>query len=364
MAMLLVTACGVDDGESASDEAGGPAANGEAVENRGDADEASAPEGVELIASDLDAPWSIAFWGSTPLISERDSGRILELDPEGEAREVSVIDDLPQTSEGGLLGLAIGEDDYLYVFSTRTEANEISRFQLSGEPGAIELGEEELLLGGIPLGMVHNGGRVEFGPDGMLYATTGDASEPDLAQNLDSLAGKILRMTPDGEIPDDNPFPDSYVYSYGHRNGQGIDWAPDGTMFAAEFGADDWDELNIIEPGGNYGWPITEGAGGDEEHIDPVQQWSPADSSPSGLAIHDEAVYIAKLRGSSLYEVPLADPTSHERHFTDEFGRIREVVTTPDGELWILTNNTDGRGTPEAGDDRILQIEVGNLGEE
>ena len=157
-----------------------------------------------------------------------------------------------------------------------------------------------MVLDGLPAAGNHNGGRIAFGPDGMLYAGAGDAAQGDRAQDLDSLGGKILRMTPDGGIPDDNPFAGSLVYSYGHRNVQGLAWTEDGTMFATEFGQDTWDELNIIEAGGNYGWPIVEGQGGGDEFIDPVQQWRPDAASPSGMAIIGGTIFIANLRGEVL----------------------------------------------------------------
>ena len=165
----------------------------------------------------------------------------------------------------------------------------------------------------LPVAGNHNGGRIAFGPDGMLYAGVGDATQRDRAQDLDDLGGKILRLTPEGGIPDDNPFPDSPVWSYGHRNVQGLAWAADGTMFATEFGQNTWDELNIIEPGGDYGWPIVEGQGGGADFIDPVQQWTPDAASPSGMAIIGDTIFIANLRGEVLRAVPTADPVAAHR---------------------------------------------------
>lgn len=307
------------------------------------------------IATGLEAPWSLVFHGDAPLVSERDSGRILEVADDGTTREVAVIDDVSPRGEGGLLGIAV-HDGGLYVFFTAADENRIERFPLRGEPGALALGEGETILTGIPAGTNHNGGRIAFGPDGMLYATTGDAGDTGTTQDLDSLAGKILRIAPDGSVPDDNPFPGSLVYSYGHRNPQGIGWRSDGTLYASEFGQNTWDELNVIEPGGNYGWPEVEGIAGAEGYIDPVQQWPPAVASPSGIAVTGESIVIANLRGARLREVPFSDlSTSTERHI-DEFGRLRDAVTAPDGSVWLLTNNTDGRGSPQQGDDRILRL--------
>lgn len=309
----------------------------------------------DVMTSGLQAPWSIAFYGETPLISERDSARILELDENGNTREVAVIDGVQPRGEGGLLGIAT-HDDHLYVYFTSAGDNRIERYSLEGAPGALTLGAAKPVLHGIPAASTHNGGRIAFGPDDMLYVTAGDASNVDLAQNLHSLAGKILRLTPDGAVPGDNPFKNSYVYSYGHRNPQGIAWDEHGTLYSSEFGQNTWDELNVIEPGGNYGWPEAEGITGDDTFIDPVQQWQPSDASPSGIAIAEGSIWIANLRGSRLIEVSLNDPeSSSAEHLTSEYGRLRDVSQAPDGSLWILTNNTDGRGNPGPDDDRIIR---------
>jgi glucose/arabinose dehydrogenase len=309
------------------------------------------------VATGLVAPWSIAFHDDIPIVSERDSGRILELDAAGRTREIAVLPDVAASGEGGLLGLAV-HDDHLYAYYTAAEGNRIERFTLDGEAGSLALGPAETVLDGIPSAPIHNGGRIAFGPDGMLYATAGDAGLGGDAQDLESLGGKILRLTADGEAPDDNPFPGSLVYSYGHRNPQGIAWSSDGTLYASEFGQDTWDELNIIEPGGNYGWPDAEGVAEVEGLIDPVQQWPPAEASPSGMAISGDAAYIANLRGSRLREIPLSAPETSTDLLVDELGRLRDVVVAPDGSLWVLTSNTDGRGTEREGDDRIVRVDL------
>ena len=182
--------------------------------------------------------------------------------------------------------------------------------------------------------------------------------DSDSAQDLDALSGKILRLTPEGEVPADNPFDDSPVYSYGHRNPQGIAWDAEGGMYASEFGQDTWDELNVIEPGGNYGWPEVEGIADDGDYIDPVQQWRPETASPSGIAVTGSSIVIANLRGERLRTVPLDDLTAGTEQFVGEFGRLRDVVVGPGGDAWILTNNTDGRGDPSDGDDRILRLSL------
>ncbi|GAA4284838.1 PQQ-dependent sugar dehydrogenase [Brevibacterium daeguense] len=313
---------------------------------------------AQVLAVGLDTPWSIAFHDRAPLISERDTARILELAPDGSAREVGTVEGVVSSGESGLLGLAVGPDARLYVYSTGQDGNRIQRFELQGEPGGLRLGSVETIVEGIPASSTHNGGRLAFGPDGMLYASTGDAQDQPSAQDLDSLGGKILRMSPDGEAPEDNPFPDSLVYSLGHRNVQGIAWADDGTMYASEFGQNTWDELNVIEAGGNFGWPEVEGAGGGDDYLDPIVQWEPREASPSGIAVHGDTVYVAGLRGQRLLAVDRNDPADFTEHWSGEFGRLRDVVLAPDGALWVLTNNTDGRGSPGPDDDRVLRIPV------
>ncbi|WP_240341965.1 PQQ-dependent sugar dehydrogenase [Arthrobacter sp. Alg241-R88] len=326
----------------------------EASTTAGNATPTGAPQ---VVATGLEAPWSVVFRNGTPLISERDSGRILELGPDGTTRSLGEIPGVAGVGEGGLLGLAVDSQGRLYAYSTGTDGNRLQRFDVTGAPGSLALGQPETLLDGIASASYHNGGRIAFGPDGMVYVTIGDAGRRDSAQDLDSLNGKILRMTPDGDVPDDNPFPDSLVYSYGHRNPQGLAWAEDGTMFATEFGQNTWDELNIITAGANYGWPTVEGIATTGDFTDPLQQWEPSEASPSGMTHTDGTLFIANLRGQVLRAVPVADPTTSTTYHSREFGRIRDVTEAPDGKLWFVTNNTDGRGTPGPDDDRILSVE-------
>jgi glucose/arabinose dehydrogenase len=214
---------------------------------------------------------------------------------------------------------------------------------------------------GIPKGFVHNGGRIAFGPDRMLYAGTGESGDTGLSQDKDSLGGKILRLTPEGEPAPGNPFPDSPVYSYGHRNVQGLAWDARQRLFAAEFGQDTWDELNAIRPGDNYGWPEAEGRSDDSGLHDPLAQWGTDEASPSGIALVGGSVWMAGLRGERLWRVPLkgteaaADP---QAFLKGRYGRLRTVVAAGSDRLWLTTSNTDGRGDVKDGDDRILELRV------
>lgn len=319
----------------------------------------------DVIATGLQVPWGIAFLpGGDALISERTTGRILRLH-EGEVpQEVVQLDGVNSVGEGGLLGLAVSptydEDQFVYAYYTSASDNRIVRFTLGGAAGD-EVGEEEVVLDGIEMAQRHDGGRLAFGPDGMLYATTGDAAESSLSQELDSLNGKILRIRPDGSVPPDNPFPDSLVYSLGHRNVEGITWDPAGRLWASEFGEDSWDEVNLIAPGANYGWPDVEGDGETDggTFTNPVVTWPTSDASPSGIAYWEGSLYVAALRGQRLWRIAVAEDGSlgePEGLFEGEYGRLRTVIVAPDGSLWAATSNTDGRGDPQDDDDRILRF--------
>ena len=364
---VLATACssgsGVEDSSGREDTA---ASASEAEADGTDSAQSSSSPGhddPEVIASGLEAPWSVVFVGDTPLVSERDSGRILEISSDGDAREVARLDEVAATGEAGLHGLAV-RDDKLYAFYAAGDQNRIERSDILGEAGSLSLGEPETVLDGLPTGSFHNGGRLAFGPDGMLYATLGDTGDRDSAQDRQALSGKILRMSPDGEVPEDNPFDDSLVFSMGHRNPQGIAWDEQGTMYASEFGQDTWDELNVIEAGGNYGWPEVEGIatedgageGGSDDFTDPVQQWPPSEASPSGMAVTDQSIVIAGLRGQRLHEVAFDDLSTSTQLWAGEHGRLRDVARAPDGSLVVATNNTDGRGEPGPDDDRLLRF--------
>jgi len=312
------------------------------------------------IASGLEVPWSVVRLESgSSLISERDRGVVVELTSDGELRDVATIDGVAAQGEGGLLGLAVLDGRWLYAYFTTASDNRIERFALKGEPGSYSLGESEEVLVGLEKAGNHNGGRIAFGPDGMLYATVGDAGEPERAQDETSLNGKILRMTPEGDVPDDNPN-DSLVYSMGHRNPQGLTWDDQGQLWAAEFGQDTWDELNRIEAGGNYGWPTVEGESDDPDFVNPAAQWATDDASPSGLTYTRGTFFMAGLGGERLWVMyPREDGTVDPvEYFTGEYGRIRDVVPGPDGSLWFMTNNTDGRGSPADGDDHLWQLSL------
>ncbi|GAA2995310.1 PQQ-dependent sugar dehydrogenase [Streptosporangium longisporum] len=310
------------------------------------------------VATGIRTPWGLAFLpGGDALVAERDSGRILRVPAGGgQPREVYRVPGVTPGGEGGLLGLAVSpgydEDRYVYAYLTAASDNRIVRFRLDDAT-------PETVFEGIAKAGIHNGGRIAFGPDGMLYAGTGDAGVRGASQDPDSPNGKILRLTPEGEPAPGNPRAGSAVYSLGHRNVQGLAWDARGRLFALEFGQNALDEVNLIEPGRNYGWPEVEGkgdtAGG--RFTDPLVTWPTGEASPSGAAIAGDTLYVAALRGERLWTVPLRDGRAGEprAELSGRYGRLRTVAVAPDGALWLTTSNTDGRGDVRDGDDRILR---------
>jgi glucose/arabinose dehydrogenase len=307
------------------------------------------------VATGLDVPWGIAFLpGGEAIVTERETGRLLRIRRGEDPVEVARVEVATPDGEVGLLGIAAdpaGDGD-LYVYFGTPDDNRIAVLR-SGGP-------LELVLTGIPGTPFHTGGRLAFGPDGKLYASAGDATVPANAQDPDSLAGKILRLEADGSIPSDNPDPASAAWSLGHRNVEGLAWDASDRLWATEFGENRLDELNLIEAGGNYGWPLFEGPGNDPRYVDPVLTWTPAEASPAGIAFADGSLYVAALRGARLWQVPLdgeGRPGAPAALLEGAYGRIRIVELGPDGWLWIGTSNRDGRGGPPGPeDDRIVRF--------
>ena len=325
----------------------------------------------------LEVPWSLVFLpDGRALVSER-PGRIRMIENGVLREDVYASLDVVHRGEGGLMGLAVHPDfeyePYIYAMYTGFDGNEVRnkivRIRHTGDSGEID----RIIIDDIPADRLHNGGRIAFGPDGMLYVTTGEVFNASIAQQLNSPGGKILRITPDGDIPEDNPWPDSPVYSFGHRNPQGIDWHPEtGDLFASghgpsgEFGLRGKDIVNIIKSGRNYGWPLVWGAVNDPDFEDPVIMWKTA-TPPAGIAFWNGDLLIATLRSQALIRIQMDHDedeytiTGIERWFASDnfsgvYGRLRDAVVGPDNALYVLTSNRDGRGSPHAGDDRILRI--------
>ena len=316
----------------------------------------------QTIATGLPVPWGLAFLpDGSALVTLRDQGEVLRVTQGSAPVSVGRVPGVEPEGEAGLLGIAVSpafaSDRTVFAYFTSGDDNRVIRMSFDGsrlKPGPV-------IVKGIAKAGYHDGGRLAFGPDGYLYISTGDAGLPDVAQDKGSLSGKILRVTKDGTPAPGNPFPGSRVWSLGHRNVQGLAWTRSGAMDASEFGQDTWDELNRIEPGLNYGWPVVEGIERRAGFADPVRQWPTADASPSGIAVGaDGAVYMAALRGQSLWRIPLdakGKAGQPQRLLQGQYGRLRTVVPAPDGRLWLVTSNTY-RGPPRPGDDRILALRL------
>lgn len=309
-----------------------------------------------VIAQNLKVPWAIDFLPNNTLIFTQRDGEVNLLEPGG-SETVGKIN-VTANGESGLLGLAVdpqfSQNKYVYVYYTSSNGNRVSRFVLNGN-----LQNETVLLDKIQSNTIHNGGRIKFGPDGLLYITTGDAGNSSSAQDINSLSGKVLRMNKDGSVPVDNPFK-NLVYTYGNRDPQGLAWSPNGTLYESEHGETHNDEINILVPGGNYGWPIYQGNSSASGYISPIVLYANYTLAPSGIAFLNNKLYVAGLRGSQIRQISLTDNgssyTGQQALFT-QLGRIREVVYH-DGHLYIATSNTDGRGIPQLGDDKIIMITV------
>lgn len=319
---------------------------------------AGPPRVIGTVARNLAVPWGIGFLpDGSALVTERDRGRVLHVDGRS-VREVGRIDQTRAQGESGLLGLAVSptyaEDHRVFVYATTDTDNRVLRTTFDGN----RLGTPTPVLTGIPNGFIHDGGRLQFGPDGYLYVSTGETGNRDLAQDKDSLGGKILRITQDGKPAPGNPDPGSPVWTLGHRNVQGLAFDDDGQLWASEFGQDTWDELNRIDKGVNYGWPEVEGKGSQSRFRNPQVVWHTDEASPSGLAWLDGHLWLASLRGQRLWRIDVTGRrASHPTDFfVGKYGRMRTVVVAPDGNLWVTTSNRDGRGDPADQDDRILLV--------
>jgi glucose/arabinose dehydrogenase len=371
--LLLVPACDAE----ALQPVAVPAITGSPTAGEAAAQPGQSPElAVRPIATGLDTPWSLAFAPDGRLFFTERGGRVRVFE-NGRLRPEPVIT-LPvrETAEGGLMGLALDpgfpEEPYLYtMYTVEAEGglrNRVARLHLEGETAR----EDRILLEGLPAASIHDGGRLRFGPDDLLYVTLGDASEAPGAQEPGVLAGKIVRLNRDGTVPPDNPFPDSPVYTLGHRNSQGLAWEPNtGRLLATEHGATGNDEVNLIEAGLNYGWPAAQGADHRDPYRSPLAVYSPA-IAPAGATFYSgDAIprwrgsfLFATLRGTHLHRIRFdpQDPTrilEEERLYEGEYGRLRDVVQGPDGALYVATSNRDGRGGPNPDDDRILRIGPG-----
>jgi len=312
------------------------------------------PEATDIVTG-LTSPWGlVSMKDGSILVGERDTGKIMRI-VRDKATELTELSAVRPGGEGGLLGLVATPDHKtVFAYFTAEDDNRIVSMSWDGT----RLGDPENILTGIPKGLRHNGGRLVIGPDGYLYVGTGETGDEQLAQDKSSLAGKILRLKPNGDPAPGNPF-DNEVYSYGHRNVQGLAFDDEGRLWASEFGNQTWDELNLIKEGGNYGWPEAEGSAKIDGLINPKVVWKTSEASPSGLAYWQGELWMAALRGERLWEIPLdgTDPGEPKSHYAGKYGRLRSVTVASGGESLLLTaSNTDGRADPKSGDDRVMRV--------
>lgn len=327
--------------------------------------------GIAQVTTERDLPWGLVqLPDGTVLYGQRDLFTIQAMAPDGTGKHsIGKVPDAAGTNgEGGVLGLAISpsfaSDHWLYVYHTTATDNRIVRFQYDG---TLRTATRQILVTGIPRNKYHNGGRLRFGPDGKLYAAAGDGQDPDQAQDLTNLGGKVLRLNPDGSVPADNPFPGSVVWSYGHRNPQGLAFDSRGRLWEQEFGNNVMDETNLVVKGGNYGWPACEGTIGDAcgtaGFVAPVQTYPVASASCSGIAIVRDVLYIACLRGTRLYRAVIDGDrlTDIQQYYVGTYGRLRTVEPAVDGNLWLTTSTRgDKDSTPQNSNEKIFKITLGD----
>lgn len=354
--LLMITGCSIGNSHKSGESDNGIQKNDqEAVETIGAT--------AEVLAKNLNIPWTITKHDETFYISQRE-GRIIETDRESGSvimQELSVTKAVHHEGEGGLLGLVLSPNfestQQAYAYYTYKQdgmsKNRVVVLQKQGDTWI----ESNVLLEGIPGGRIHNGGRMKIGPDGMLYVTTGDSGNSELAQDKNSLAGKILRMELDGTIPNDNPVAHSYVFSYGHRNPQGLAWDEEGNLYSTEHGQSAHDEINLIKPGQNYGWPVIQGNEEAPGMIKPIYHTGDETWAPSGIEYYDGKLYIATLRDSRIRSYDITTKSVKIVH--ENSGRMRDVYIE-ESYLYTITNNRDGRGTPRKDDDKLLRIKITN----
>lgn len=322
---------------------------------------------LSIFAKNLEVPWGIQFLLDGQMLVTERPGRVRLIDKDGNmSPDPAAMISVNAKGEGGLLGITIDPDfsinQNVYLYYTFAEndgktLNRVVRYRFEQN----KLTEEKIIIDNIPGSSLHNGGRIKFGPDGMLYATTGDARNPSLSQSINSLAGKILRVDREGNIPNDNPFK-NHVWTYGHRNPQGLAWDRNGNLWATEHGQSNHDEINKIEKGKNYGWPIIQGLE-KENGMETPQIESGNDTwAPAGLAFIGDSLFFGGLRGMALFQFVLSEQEI-KRYLESKIGRIRDVVAGPDGMLYLTTSNRDGRGVAQNDDDKILRVNPNKLSE-
>lgn len=362
-ASFILSACGNDSRDETEDKGKQTQNEMEHEQSRSDDNqERKETKGIETVAQGLDTPWSIARSDDVFYLSER-PGKIIKIDGNKKTeQQVDLEKEVSTAAEAGLLGFVLAPDFKdskeayaYYTYEDNGQFNRIVKLKLENDTWK----EDEVLIDKIPSGQYHHGGRLKIGPDDKLYATTGDASDEQNAQDKDTLGGKILRINLDGSKPKDNPMSNSYVYSYGHRNPQGLVWTPDGQMYASEHGNQANDEINEIKKGHNYGWPVIEGNEENNNMETPIFTSGSDDTwAPSGIAFKDGIIYSAALRGEGIMKFDVEK--DEMKKVATKYGRIRDVYIVND-DLYFVSNNTDGRGNPSQNDDKMYKVSLSQL---
>lgn len=321
------------------------------------------PSNPQVFAQNLNIPWSIAFLPNGNILVTERPGNVKEIGKDGNVKTIFTVPDVKPEGEGGLHGITLhpqfSANQYIYLYYTynpNPTQNKVVRYKFQNGT----LIEDKVILEKIPGSIFHNGGRIKFGPDGYLYITTGDAQNPSLAQNKNSLAGKILRVADEGKPAPGNPFGNE-VYSYGHRNPQGIFWDEKGTLWEAEHGPSANDEVNKIEIGKNYGWPDFVGNKTGLGITTPYATSGSSTWAPADIIVLNGKVYFAGLRGTAIFTFDIDNPSKVDALYKGEYGRIRELILGPSGNIYFSTSNRDGRGLPSSNDDKIIKISPANL---
>ncbi|UXU84731.1 PQQ-dependent sugar dehydrogenase [Mammaliicoccus sciuri] len=362
-ASFILSACGNDSRDETEDKGKQTQNEMEHEESQSnDNQERKETKGIETVAQGLDIPWSIARSDDVFYLSER-PGKIIKIDGNKKTeQQVDLDKEVSTAAEAGLLGFVLAPDFKdskeayaYYTYEDNGQFNRIVKLKLENDTWK----EEEVLIDKIPSGQYHHGGRLKIGPDDKFYATTGDASDEQNAQDKDTLGGKILRINLDGSKPKDNPMSNSYVFSFGHRNPQGIVWTPDGQMYASEHGNQANDEINEIKEGHNYGWPVIEGKEENNNMETPIFTSGSDDTwAPSGIAFKDGIIYSAALRGEGIMKFDVEK--DEMKKVATKYGRIRDVYIVND-DLYFVSNNTDGRGNPSQNDDKMYKVSLSQL---
>lgn len=325
---------------------------------------------ITEVAKNLEVPWDLALLPDGRILLTERAGKVKMADQSGQVKTIANFEQVSSVGESGMTGLALHpnflSNSYVYIYYTYRSSgsifNRVSRFILKAD----QLSDEVILIDHLPGGSIHNGGRMRFGPDKQLWILTGDGARPSLAQDKNSLAGKVLRVNGDGLVPDDNPTKGSPVYSFGHRNPQGLDWHPlTEELVATEHGETAHDEINIIRPHGNYGWPEIKRCFGSSNLVEPIlcsndETWAPSGGAFLGTKIWHfrNSFFFAGLRGQLLERVDIVDGkvVKRETVIKNKYGRLRAVLADGQGNLYVSTSNLDGRGQPQPDDDKILKL--------